>query len=103
MKAITTTFQFNKVCVIQSLATDEPQTGERLVNDRLRPALTPMGFRTSYVKVADTENVLREMYRAVVRRTTGKRVKTQGFSRGHTVDMERTKGWLADMLAGDGK
>ena len=53
MKAITTTFQFNKVCVIQSLATDEPQTGERLVNDRLRPALTPMGFRTSYVKVAD--------------------------------------------------
>ncbi|HOU41819.1 MAG TPA: glycosyltransferase family 61 protein [Promineifilum sp.] len=56
---------------------------------------------STYVKVADTENVLREMYRAVIRRTTGKRVKTGGFSRGHTVDLDRTTAWLAQMLASD--
>ena len=76
--------------------TDNRVWGSSLLTD------VSFGHDSSYVKVADTENVLREMYRAVVRRTTGKRVKTQGFSRGHTVDMERTKGWLADYLARDG-
>jgi hypothetical protein len=77
--------------------TDNRVWGSSLLTD------ISFGHDSSYVKVADTENVLREMYRAVVRRTTGKRVKTQGFSRGHTVDMERTKGWLADFLARDGQ
>lgn len=72
--------------------TDNRVWGSSLLTD------ISFGHNSTYVKVADTENVLREMYRAVVRRTTGRRVKTQGFSRGHTVDMARTTGWLAKLF-----
>lgn len=59
------------------------------------------GHSSTYVKAADTENVLREVYRAVIMRATGKRVKMDGFSRDHTVNLERTTAWLAQMLEGD--
>lgn len=75
--------------------TDNRVWGSSLLTD------ISFGHDSTYVKVADTENVLREFYRAVVRRTTGRRVKTNGFSRGHTVDLERTTTWLAQALAAD--
>lgn len=73
--------------------TDNRVWGSSLLVDRC------FDHTSTYVKVSDTENVLHEAYRAIVRRLTGKRKKVDGFSRAHRVDHARATAWLAEYLA----
>ncbi len=72
--------------------TDNRVWGSALLVDRC------FDHTTTYVKVSDTENVLHEAYRAIMRRLTGKRMKVDGFSRAHRIDHARATAWLGEFL-----
>lgn len=56
-----TQFQFNTIYVLQSLNDHDLQTGERLVQQQLKPKLGNMGFGLHYWKIRDRSAFLRAM------------------------------------------